>query len=157
MRSPRRYVLATLAAASIVVAGSACSSDTTTDATASSVTTSASASASAPASVPPATLVGPDAFAARMAEPDVVTINVHIPDEGSIAGTDLTIAFDEVATSTELPEDLATPLAVYCKSDNMSGSAVKDLAALGYTDVVELEGGFDGWVEAGKPLEPPAA
>ena len=153
MRSPRRYVLATLAAASIVVAGSACSSDTTTDAAASSVTTSASASAS----VPPATLVGPDAFAARMAEPDVVTINVHIPDEGSIAGTDLTIAFDEVATSTELPEDLATPLAVYCKSDNMSGSAVKDLAALGYTDVVELEGGFDGWVEAGKPLEPPAA
>lgn len=153
MRSSRRFVLASMAVVSLVVAGSACSSDSTTDAAASSVTTSTSTSAS----VPPATLVGPDAFAARMAEPDVVTINVHVPDEGSIAGTDLTIAFDQIATSTELPEDRSTPLAVYCKSDNMSGDAVKDLAALGYTDVVELDGGFDGWVEAGRPLEPPAA
>lgn len=147
MRSPRT-LLATLAAVSIVVAGSACSADTTTDAVASSVTTAAP--------VPAATLVGPEAFAARMAEPEVVTINVHVPDEGSIAGTDLTIAFDQIATSTELPEDRATPLAVYCKSGNMSADAVKDLAALGYTDVVELDGGFDGWVEAGRPLDPPA-
>jgi len=147
MRKDRRFVLATLAAVLLATAGSACSADTTADTVASSVSTSA----------PAATLVGPEAFAARVAEADVVTINVHVPDEGSIAGTDLTIAFDQVATSTELPEDRATPLAVYCKSDNMSGDAVKDLAALGYTDVVELEGGFDGWVEAGRPLEPAAA
>ncbi len=84
----------------------------------------------------------------------MVTINVHTPDEGSIAGTDLTIPFDRVATSSELPDDLSTPLAVYCRSDNMSADAVDDLEALGYTDVVELDGGFNAWTAAGRPLEP---
>ncbi|NLA36906.1 MAG: rhodanese-like domain-containing protein, partial [Actinobacteria bacterium] len=41
---------------------------------------------------------------------------------------------------------------VYCKSGNMSADAVADLAALGYTDVVELDGGFDAWVDAGRGL-----
>ena len=99
-------------------------------------------------------LADPDTFARRIDEPGVVTINVHTPDEGSIAGTDLTIPFDRVATSSELPDDLSTPLAVYCRSDNMSADAVDDLEALGYTDVVELDGGFNAWTAAGRPLEP---
>lgn len=100
-------------------------------------------------------LVGPAGFAEAIAAPDVVVINVHVPDEGSIEGTDLTIPFDEIAESDELPADLDTPLAVYCRSDNMSASAVEDLAALGYRDVVELDGGFDAWVADGRELLPP--
>jgi rhodanese-related sulfurtransferase len=103
------------------------------------------------------TLVGPSAFAERIGEPGVVTINVHVPDQGSIAGTDLTIPFDEIATSSALPSDLGTPLAVYCRSGNMSADAVRDLQALGYTDIVELDGGFNAWVAAGRVLEPPAS
>ena len=99
-------------------------------------------------------LVGPDVFAVRIEEPDVVTINVHVPDEGSIAGTDLTIPFDQISESSDLPDDRDTPLAVYCRSDNMSADAVNDLEALGYTDIVELDGGFDAWVASGRPLEP---
>lgn len=72
----------------------------------------------------PAALVGPEEFAARVAEHEVVTINVHVPDEGSIAGTDVWIPFDQVATSTALPQDRSTPLAVYCRSGNMSADAV---------------------------------
>jgi rhodanese-related sulfurtransferase len=112
-----------------------------------------SSSASIAATASPA-LVGPDVFAARIEEPGVVTINVHIPDEGSIAGTDLTIPFDRISESSELPVDRDTPLAVYCRSDNMSADAVNDLEALGYTDIVELDGGFDAWVASGRPLEP---
>jgi len=83
----------------------------------------------------------------------VVTINVHVPNVGNIAGTDLAVPFDQISGSRELPADLATPLAVYCRSGNMSAPAVKDLAAMGYTDVVELDGGYDAWVQAGKPFE----
>lgn len=100
-------------------------------------------------------LLSPAVFAERIDQPDVVTINVHTPDEGSIAGTDLAIPFDRIATATELPDDLDTPLAVYCRSGNMSADAVEDLVALGYTDIVELDGGFDAWAAAGRPLEPP--
>lgn len=99
-------------------------------------------------------LASPATFAERIDAPGVVTINVHIPDEGSIAGTDLTIPFDRISTSTELPDDLDTPLAVYCRSDNMSADAVDDLEALGYTDIVELDGGFVAWEASGRPLEP---
>lgn len=99
-------------------------------------------------------LVAPDEFAARIEAPGVVTINVHVPDEGSIAGTDLTIPFDEISQSSDLPVDRDTPLAVYCRSDNMSAAAVDDLVTLGYTDIVELDGGFDAWEASGRPLEP---
>ena len=80
-----------------------------------------------------------------------------LPDEGSIAGTDVAIPFDQITESEALPADLDTPLAVYCRSGNMSATAVLDLEALGYTDVVELEGGFVAWSEAGRELEPPAS
>jgi rhodanese-related sulfurtransferase len=102
-------------------------------------------------------LAEPDAFADRMDSPEVVTINVHTPDEGSIAGTDLAIPFDQIATASDLPEDRTTPLAVYCRSGNMSVEAVASLQDLGFTDVVELDGGFDAWAETGRPLEPAAA
>lgn len=98
-------------------------------------------------------LVGSEAFARRIETPGVVTINVHTPNEGSIAGTDLTIPFDRIATSSELPDDRSTPLGVYCRSGNMSADAVVDLEALGYTDIVELDGGFNAWTAAGRPLE----
>ena len=100
-------------------------------------------------------LVDPETFASRIETPGVITINVHVPDEGSIAGTDLTIAFDAVAESSELPEDRRTPLAVYCRSGNMSVAAVDDLEALGFTDIVELDGGFNAWAASGRTLESP--
>jgi rhodanese-related sulfurtransferase len=99
-------------------------------------------------------LASPDAFAERVAAAGVVTINVHTPDEGSIPGTDLEIPFDEIASSNELPADLDAPLAVYCRSGNMSADAVEDLEALGYTDIVELDGGFNAWEASGRELEP---
>jgi len=101
-------------------------------------------------------LVSPDVFARRVADPAVVTINVHVPNEGDIAGTDLEVPFDQISGSKKLPADLKTPLAVYCRSGNMSALAVKDLKAKGYTSVIELAGGYDAWRRSGRGLEPPA-
>jgi rhodanese-related sulfurtransferase len=98
-------------------------------------------------------LVDPDEFARRVEDPKVVTINVHVPTEGNIPGTDLTIPFDQISRSTELPTDLATPLAAYCRSGNMSATAVEDLRAKGYEHIVELQGGYDAWLRSGRTLD----
>lgn len=126
----------------------ACSgSEPPTSTAATSASTGTAASAVAP--VPPAE------FAAAVASAFVV--NVHVPDEGSIAGTDAAIPFDEVRSrSAELPQDRDAPLAVYCKSGRMSAEAVATLEDLGYTDVVELRGGMDAWVAEGRELLPAA-
>jgi len=97
-------------------------------------------------------LVTPDAFESAVADPEAVTINVHVPDAGLIAGTDVAIPFDQLeARKAELPP-LATPLAVYCRTGRMSAEAVETLEELGYRDIVELSGGMLGWVDSGRPL-----
>lgn len=100
-----------------------------------------------------ARLVGPAEFAAVVAEPERMTINVHVPFEGDIPGTDLSIPFDQITQrADELPADRTTPLAIYCRSGPMSTQAAADLTALGYTDVVELQGGMMAWQAEGRPL-----
>lgn len=140
--SSRRSLFIVLTASAILLSGGCASGNNAAPATSTSVAATSG-------------LVGPDEFAQRVEDPKVVTINVHVPNEGNIAGTDLTIPFDQIATSTKLPTDLATPLAVYCRSGNMSAPAVKDLKAKGYTNIVELSGGYDAWVQSGRTLEKP--
>jgi len=104
----------------------------------------------------PSRLLGPDEFAAKVAEPAVVTINVHVPDEGSIRGTDLAIPYDRIeARRTELPP-ASTPLAVYCRSGRMSAIAARTLARFGYARISELAGGMEAWAQSGRRLLPPA-
>lgn len=94
-------------------------------------------------------MMDPAGFAAAIVDPNTVTINVHIPAADiELEGTELTMPFDNLDTAM-LPSDRNTPLAVYCRSGSMSASAVRRLLALGYTDVVELDGGTDAWAAAG--------
>lgn len=103
----------------------------------------------------PSRLVAPEEFAGAVSEPGRVTINVHVPDEGSLEGTDLWIPFDAIdARRDELPPP-ATPLAVYCRSGRMSALAVETLSRLGYDDIVELDGGMVAWERSGGQLLPP--
>lgn len=102
---------------------------------------------------PAARLVDPARFAAAVDAGRRLTINVHVPFEGAIAGTDLSVPFDRIkADQARLPEDRSTPLAIYCRSGSMSATAATELASLGYTDVIELDGGMNAWTEAGLRL-----
>lgn len=139
-----RSLFVVLAAASVLVVG--CSTDSTGS--------GAADTTAAPSSSPK--LLGVDEFAAAIEDPAVVTINVHVPDEGNLPNTDLSIPFDQIDGSKDLPSDLDTPLAVYCRSGNMSADAVRDLDSMGYTNVVELDGGFNAWVASGRTLLEPA-
>ncbi len=106
----------------------------------------------------PPRLVGPASFAKAVAQKGTATINVHVPDEGSLAGTDLWIPFDRLAASrARLPARKTTPLAVYCRSGRMSAIAVRELARLGYGNIVELRGGMVAWEASGRRLLPPGS
>jgi len=97
--------------------------------------------------------VDPDRFAVVVAEPDRVTVNVHVPFDGDIAGTDLAIPFDHIAAEAgRLPADRGAGLAIYCRSGPMSAVAAEILRDLGYTNVVELRGGMRAWQASGRPL-----
>lgn len=98
-------------------------------------------------------LVDPEEFAAVIAEPDRVTVNVHVPFDGDIPGTDLSVPFDQIEQRrAELPADRNTPLAIYCRTGPMSTTAAATLTALGYTDVVELRGGMKAWRAEGRDM-----
>ena len=99
------------------------------------------------------TLLDPTAFAAAMKQPGTVIIDVHIPFEGKLNSGDLRIPYNQIAQhADELPADRSTPLAIYCRSGNMSAIAAPVLAAMGYTHIVELRGGMQAWVADGRDL-----
>jgi len=98
-------------------------------------------------------LVPPEEFEAVIADGSVPLVNVHIPYEGEIEGTDLFVPFDDIESyADELPTDKGATLALYCRSGNMSADAAVELASMGYTDIVELDGGMVAWEAAGREL-----
>ena len=96
--------------------------------------------------------VGVDEFAARMESTDAFVVNVHVPDEDAIVGTDAAIPYRTIDADDGLPKDKSAPVLLYCKTGRMSGEAATALMGAGYTDVVHLEGGMDAWVAAGRSL-----
>lgn len=98
-------------------------------------------------------LVGAHEFATAIGRSDTLTVNVHVPYQGDIPGTDLSIPFDRVAEQSDrLPGDRDATIAIYCRTGPMSATAAETLRSLGYTDVVELEGGMKAWQASGRPL-----
>lgn len=98
-------------------------------------------------------VLDPAIFAARTTEKGAVVVNVHVPFEGDIAGTDVSIPFDKIAGQVSLlPADRDTPLLVYCRSGRMSKIAGAELVRLGYRDVADLDGGMLAWEKSGRTL-----
>jgi rhodanese-related sulfurtransferase len=84
---------------------------------------------------------------------DFPLVNVHIPYEREIEGTDLFIPYDQVAERLgELPQERDAKLILYCRSGSMSAIAAEVLVGLGYTNVWNLDGGMIAWEQVGYPL-----
>jgi len=87
---------------------------------------------------------------------EVVLLDVRTPEEyreirvpGSI-NIDF-YAADFASQLDALPKDV--PYVVYCRSGNRSSQAVDIMADLGFTEVLDVDGGIVSWSEAGLPLE----
>ena len=94
----------------------------------------------------------PHELKAQIASKDFFLVNVHIPYEGEIAGTDAFIAFDAVSSAKNLPKNKKAEIVIYCRSGRMSQIAANQLVKMGYTNLRELKGGFDAWVAKGYQL-----
>ncbi len=101
------------------------------------------------------TSVPPEAFITTLrGAPQITLINVHVPYEGELPGTDAFIAFDQIERQqNRLPQDKAAMIAVYCMSGRMSDVASRTLRDLGYSNVMELRGGMIAWQRAGFPVK----
>lgn len=89
-----------------------------------------------------------------LAAKDFTLIDVHIPEQVHIPGTDYLIPYNEMdALAAALP-DKDAKVVLYCRSGGMSKMAARALAARGYTNVYELDGGMIAWEGAEMPVVP---
>lgn len=49
-------------------------------------------------------------------------------------------------------ESRDTNIVIYCKTSGRAALSAASLAEMGYLNVTSIAGGYDGWVEAGKPV-----
>ena len=85
----------------------------------------------------------------------VTVVDVRDPDEyrdGSIeAATNISRGFLEFRIGTVAPEP-STPVVLYCQTGLRSMLAAKALHDLGFTNVINLQGGFQRWAQSGLPV-----
>jgi len=85
----------------------------------------------------------------------VVVVDVRDPDEyrdGYIEpATNISRGFLEFRIGAAVT-DPATPIVLYCQTGLRSVLAAKALRDLGYTNVVNLQGGFQKWAQSGLPV-----
>ncbi|HEB13123.1 MAG TPA: rhodanese-like domain-containing protein [Actinobacteria bacterium] len=81
-------------------------------------------------------------------------VDVHIPEQKHIVGTDLVVPYNEIERNIDkFPSDKSTKIALYCRSGGMSVEAARKLIELGYENVFNLAGGAGAWTAAGYPVE----
>ena len=87
-------------------------------------------------------------------EEEITLINVHIPLEGNIPETDLVIPFNDIENyQGQLPQNKDEKIVIYCRSGGMGDTASETLVKLGYTNVWNLDGGYNTWKAIGLPFE----
>lgn len=149
-RRARAALFALAAVPMLVVFATACGGDDSGDGD-----TNAAAGPGQPVQVNSGSFVRvtPAELQTMLQDKDFPLINVHVPYEGEIEGTDQHIPYDQIMQRLgDLPSDKNAQIVLYCRSGNMSTQAAGELVHAGYTNVWELGGGMIAWRDAGLPL-----
>ncbi len=98
------------------------------------------------------TSLSPREFYRLMQDENVFVVDVHVPEQKHIPGTDAWIPYDRIEELANLlPKDKNTTILVYCRSGHMSKIAASKLAQMGYKKIYVLEGGVLAWQKEGLP------
>ena len=99
--------------------------------------------------------VHPGEYLALLAQNERVVLDVRTAkeyDEGHIAGSK-NLDFYSQTFADELDAlDKHTPYLIYCRSGNRSGQTLALMESLGFTNVIDLEGGVLAWESGGNSL-----
>lgn len=81
---------------------------------------------------------------------DFALIDVHIPEQEHIKGTDTFLPYDEIENQlAKLPSEKDAKIVLYCRTGRMSEIAAQKLAEKGYTNVYNVVGGKVEWDKNG--------
>jgi len=95
-------------------------------------------------------MISVDELSQALKAKDFLFVNVHIPLEGNIPETDMEIAYNQIEKQiSKFPVDKNAKIILYCRSGSMGNTAAQTLANLGYTNVFNLDGGYNAWEAAG--------
>lgn len=95
------------------------------------------------------------AFQARTKEPAAQLIDVRTPEEfakGHIAGAVNIDWLEDGFLERTATIDKSKPVLPYCAAGGRSEDAVAAMKAAGYTDVIDLANGFNGWKRSNLPV-----
>ncbi len=96
------------------------------------------------------TMLTPQELHQIMQKKDVFLVDVHVPEQHHIKGTDLFVPFHKINKNLDkFPKDKRAPIYLYCKSGPMGNAAAKTLFESGYKKIYNLQGGKDAWLDAG--------
>jgi rhodanese-related sulfurtransferase len=100
--------------------------------------------------------ITPEAFKATITSSTVTLIDVRSPlefSEGHIARAINIDCYSERFQDLINGLDKTKPYALYCRSGSRSGAVLNFMANIGFTDVVDLDGGIIHWCQSGFKLE----
>ena len=90
------------------------------------------------AAVQPYTDISPEELNTMLADKDFLLVNTHIPFEGDLPETDLSIPYNEIGENLRLlPADKDAKIVLYCRSDRMSRSAAARIEQAGLYQPVQ--------------------
>lgn len=100
--------------------------------------------------------VAPAVAAAELDTAGLIVLDVRTPEEyasGHVADA-VNVDFYRADFADRLADlDRDTPYLLYCRSGNRSGTTLELMRELGFTNVVDVDGGIVAWAAAGLPLE----
>ena len=80
-------------------------------------------------------------------------VDVHIPEQQHIKGTDAFIPYNEIENNLDSLPDKNSKIVLYCRSGSMSIEASETLVKLGYKNVYNHLGGTNDWKLKGFEFE----